>query len=64
MRSSDTEENVGFSPTQVDPWDKARLALIQEIDTDSDVRYEIFKLSASKLSACKIFSAVNMVKVR
>jgi hypothetical protein len=60
MGSSDAEENVGFSPTQVDPWDKAQLALIQEIDTDSDVRYEIFGLSASKLSASKIFPAVKV----
>lgn len=58
MKSADVNENVGFGRTQVDPWDRIQLALIEEIDSNSEVRYEIFKLSGSKIPSA------GTVKVR
>ncbi|XP_061176636.1 uncharacterized protein LOC133185449 [Saccostrea echinata] len=41
-------ENVGPNMTQIDPWDKFRLTLIDVIDSDNVTRRELFQLSQSK----------------
>nr|XP_034332147.1 uncharacterized protein LOC105339619 isoform X3 [Crassostrea gigas] len=48
MTSSGT--SVGFRRTQIDPWDIIRLALIELIDSDMEIRREVFTLSESKIS--------------
>lgn len=48
MTSSGT--SVGFGRTQIDPWDIIQSALIELIDSDMEIRREVFTLSESKIS--------------